>query len=281
MSLTKPRILLMILMTVGIGMVAAAGTQLTLGLILNTLLGTALIASSASILNQWLERDRDALMPRTANRPLPSGRLTSFEAGLFGWICAIAGFVYLAFMTNLEATAVGLTTWVAYVWIYTLLKPRTWWNTAIGTLPGALPVMIGYTSAGGSILSAYGWILTSVVILWQFPHFMSIAWLYKDQYQAAGYRMLTIDEPTGIAAGWHAVLPAIALVPISIAAVNPTGPVTWGLAILGAAICLKQIFASIRFLENRNEKTARKLLHSSLIYLPSIMLIILLRCCFA
>lgn len=260
-------------------MVAAVGSQLSFPLILNTLIGTALIASSASILNQWWEKDRDALMPRTQNRPLPSGRLSSFEAALFGWACAVAGFVYLLATTNVEATAVGFTTWVAYVWIYTLLKPITWWNTAVGTLPGALPVMIGWTAAGGSLFSVQGWILTSVVILWQFPHFMSIAWLYRNQYEAAGYRMITNDEPTGVAAGWHAVLPAMVLIPVSIAAVAPMSSLTWVLAILGALSCVKQIVASIRFLKARNEQTARKLLHASLIYLPSIMLIVLIRAC--
>ncbi len=278
-ALTKPRILLMILLTVGMGMVAFAHRELSPWIALHTLIGTALIASSASILNQWIEQDRDALMPRTKNRPLPSGRLTSFEAACFGWLTVSLGFAYLVVFTNPSATSVGLATWVAYVWIYTPMKLRTWWNTAVGTLPGALPVLIGWTAAGGSITSVYGWVLTSVVILWQFPHFMSIAWLYREQYGAAGYRMLTNEEPTGVAAGWHAVIPAFVLIPISVWAVSPAGPFTWFLAALAIASCWLQLIASIRFLANRNERTARKLLHSSLIYLPSIMLIVVIRSC--
>ncbi len=278
-ALTKPRILLMILLTVGMGMVAFAHRELSPWIALHTLIGTAFIAASASVLNQWLEQDRDALMPRTQKRPLPSGRLTSFEAAVFGWLLAAIGFTYLIVFTNLNATCVGLATWVAYVWIYTPMKLRTWWNTAVGTLPGALPVMIGWTAAGGSIVSIYGWVLTSVVILWQFPHFMSIAWLYRDQYGRAGYRMLTNEEPTGVAAGWHAVVPAIALIPVSIWAVSPSGPVTWILAAFAVASCLFQLRASFRFLADRNEHTARKLLHSSLLYLPSIMLVVVIRSC--
>ncbi len=278
-ALTKPRILLMILLTVGMGMVAFAHRELSPWIALHTLIGTAFIAASASVLNQWLEQDRDALMPRTKNRPLPSGRLTSFEAAFFGWSLTAIGFAYLVVFTNLHATLVGLATWVAYVWIYTPMKLRTWWNTAVGTLPGALPVMIGWTAAGGNIDSIYGWVLTSVVILWQFPHFMSIAWLYRDQYGRAGYRMLTNEEPTGIAAGWHAVIPAIALIPVSIWAVSPTGTIMWILAAIAVASSLFQLSASFRFLKNRNEQTARKLLHSSLLYLPSIMLVVVIRSC--
>jgi heme o synthase len=276
-SLTKPRILLMILLTVGIGMVAFAHRELSALIAIHTLLGTTLIAASASVLNQWLEADQDALMMRTKNRPLPAGRLTSFEAGLFGWAVGILGFAYLAIATTWTATFVGLATWVAYVWIYTPMKQWSWWNTAVGTLPGALPVLIGWTAAGGSIYDLEGWVLTSVVILWQFPHFMSIAWLYRDQYAGAGYKMLTNVEPTGFAAGWHAVIPAMILIPVSIFAVTPESPVTWFLAALAVISCLSQIAASIRFLRDRNQQTARKLLHSSLIYLPSILLIVLVR----
>ncbi len=260
-------------------MVAFAHRELSPWIALHTMLGTAFIAASASVLNQWLEQDRDALMPRTSNRPLPSGRLTSFEAASFGWLLAAVGFAYLSMLTNFHATLVGLATWVAYVWIYTPMKLRTWWNTAVGTLPGALPVMIGWTAAGGDIDSIYGWVLTTVVILWQFPHFMSIAWLYREQYGRAGYRMLTNEEPTGVAAGWHAVIPALALVPVSVWAVWPTGPVTWILAAMAVASCWFQLTASFRFLRNRNEQTARKLLHSSLLYLPSIMLLVVIRSC--
>jgi len=277
LSLTKPRILTMILLTVGIGLVAFAHRELSAIVAVHTLLGTTLIAASASVLNQWLEVDQDALMTRTKTRPLPAGRLTTFEAALFGWTIGMMGFVYLAVTTNWTATCVGLITWIAYVWIYTPMKQWSWWNTAVGTLPGALPVMIGWSAAGGSIYDWEGWVITSVVILWQFPHFMAIAWLYRDQYAGAGYKMLTNVEPTGLAAGWHAVIPACILIPASVLAVTPEGPVSWCLAMIAAASCLSQLIASVRFLRDRNQQTARKLLHSSLIYLPSILLIVMVR----
>ena len=244
---------------------------------LNTLIATGMIAGSASTLNQWFERDRDALMPRTQKRPLPSGRLTAFEAAAFGWILFVVGSLYLWLGANLEAMLCGLATWTIYCWVYTPMKTLSWWNTAVGTLPGALPVMIGWTAAGGSLWDLDGWGLTAIVVLWQFPHFMAIAWLYRDQYTQAGFRMLTKVEPTGIAAGWHAIVPACLLIPLSIAVLHPVSTTTWIVAVLGAIACLGQAAASLRFLNNRNNQTARKLLHSSLIYLPAIMLLVVVR----
>ena len=280
MSLTKPRILLMILLTVGVAMLAAKqirGTAVSWLLCFNTLFATGMIAASASTLNQWWERDRDALMPRTQKRPLPSGRLTTMEAALFGWLLFLMGSVYLGLGANVQAMGCGIATWFVYCWIYTPLKVVSWWNTAVGTLPGALPVMIGWTAAGGGLFDADGWALTAIVVLWQFPHFMAIAWLYRDQYAGAGFRMLTKEEPTGIAAGWHAVVPAVMLIPLSIAVLHPVSLWTWAVAILGAVSCMGQAVASVRFLKNRNDQTARKLLHSSLIYLPAIMLLVVVR----
>jgi len=279
-ALTKPRITMMILLTVGVAMLAAKqihGTTVSWTVWLNTLLATGLVAGSASTLNQWFERDRDALMPRTQKRPLPSGRLTSFEAAVFGWLLFVSGSLYLWFGANAEAMLCGVATWGIYCWVYTPMKTMSWWNTAVGTLPGALPVMIGWTAAGGSLFDIDGWALTAIVVLWQFPHFMAIAWLYRDQYAQAGFRMLTKEEPTGIAAGWHAIVPAILLIPLSIAILHPVSPVTWVVALFGAFACLGQAAASWRFLKDRNNHTAKKLLHSSLVYLPAIMLLVVVR----
>ena len=279
-ALTKPRIMMMILLTVGVAMLAATqinGTIVSWAVWFNTLISTGMIAASASTLNQWFERDRDALMPRTQKRPLPSGRLTSMEAAAFGWLLVVFGSLYLWRGANLQAMLFGLATWIIYCWVYTPMKSYSWWNTAVGTLPGALPVMIGWTSAGGGLLDPDGWALTAIVILWQFPHFMAIAWLYRDQYAQAGFRMLTKVEPTGIAAGWHAIVPAVLLIPLSVCVLHPTSPATWVVAGLGAVSCLGQVTASFRFLKNRNNQTAKKLLHSSLIYLPAIMLLVVVR----
>jgi heme o synthase len=280
MSLTKPRITVMILLTVGVAMLAAKqinGTLVPWTVWINTLIATGMIAGSASTLNQWFERERDALMPRTQKRPLPSGRLTALEVAVFGWLLFVLGEAYLWIGANFASTMCGFATWAIYCWVYTPLKTVSWWNTAVGTLPGALPVMIGWTAAGGSIWDADGWALTAIVVLWQFPHFMAIAWLYREQYAGAGFRMLTKEEPTGIAAGWHAIVPACLLIPLSIAVLHPVSSVTWLVASLGAVACFGQAKASFRFLNTRNDKTARKLLHSSLIYLPAIMLLVVVR----
>jgi heme o synthase len=279
LSLTKPRILVMILLTVVMGLLGYAHRSLSIWTTLHSLIGTALIAASASILNQWLEQDRDSLMTRTRSRPLPSGRLTSFEVAVFGWSTAVIGFSYLIAFTNAGATAVGFATWVSYVWIYTPMKSRTWLNTVVGTLPGALPVLIGWTAAGGSIFELQGWLLTAIVILWQFPHFMAIAWLYRHEYDLAGYRMITNVERTGIAAGWLAIIPALLLIPVSIASIAPSNILTWIGAICGVVACLYQLRAAFIFFRSRNDQTARRLLYASLIYLPAMMLITMIVAC--
>jgi heme o synthase len=279
-ALTKPRIMLMILLTVGVAMFAASrmlGTTVSGFVWINTLIATGMIAGSASTLNQWFERDRDSLMPRTQKRPLPSGRLTSIEAFSFGWLLVTVGCLYLWLGANALAMFCGLATWAIYCWVYTPMKTISWWNTAVGTLPGALPVMIGWTAAGGGLWDIGGWALTAIVILWQFPHFMAIAWLYRDQYAEAGFRMLTKEEPTGVAAGWHAVIPACVLIPVSIGVLQPHSVATWVLAFFGVAACLGQALASLRFLRDRNNQTAKKLLHSSLFYLPAIMMLVVIR----
>ncbi|MFN7734377.1 MAG: heme o synthase [Pirellula sp.] len=279
-ALAKPRITLMILLTVGVAMVFAA-QLLSLSVPpvvwLSALIGTSLVAASASVLNQWYERDRDSLMPRTQKRPLPDGRLTTLEASLFGWVLVVAGLGILWFGTTAAATGVSFVTWLIYCWIYTPMKVRSYWNTAVGTLPGALPVMIGWTAVGGELWSWAGWALTGIVILWQFPHFMSIAWLYRHQYTQAGFRMLTREDPSGMVAAWHALLPALALIPLSMAVLYPVGIPSWIVAILGGLAAWTQVSASYRFLKSRDDATARKLLRASLVYLPAIMLLVVLR----
>jgi protoheme IX farnesyltransferase len=278
--LAKPRITLMILLTVGVAMVVACRTLATSVHPLvwfSTLVGTAMVAASASVLNQWYERDRDSLMPRTQRRPLPSGRLTTIEAAAFGWMLLVVGLLMLGLGANWIAAGISATTWFVYCWIYTPMKTMSWWNTAVGTLPGALPVMIGWTAAGGGLWDAQGWLLTLVVILWQFPHFMAIAWLYREQYTRAGFRMLTREEPTGVAAAWHALIPALALIPVSMAIMRPESFGVWVFAILGACVAAPQVRSSVRFLIQRDDQTARSLLRASLVFLPAILLLAVVR----
>ena len=241
------------------------------------MIGTSMVAASASVLNQWFERDRDFLMPRTRNRPLPSGRLTMSEANIFGWLLFVSGTLLIYSGTNATAALVAFATWFIYCWVYTPMKAWSWWNTAVGTLPGALPVMIGWTAAGGSITSWEAWGLTSIVILWQFPHFMAIAWLYKDQYSQAGFRMLTGEEPSGVAAGWHAVIPAALLCPLSYLVLQPIGYASWLVTLMAIGIAAYQLLWSIKFLGLRDQSNARKLLRTSLVFLPAIFLLVVVR----
>ncbi|MEK0426702.1 MAG: Protoheme farnesyltransferase [Planctomycetota bacterium] len=278
--LAKPRITVMILLTVAVAMVFASrllNTSVGPMVWLSAMIGTSMVAASASVLNQWYERDRDSLMPRTRNRPLPSGRLTMSEANVFGWLLFLVGVLLIYFGSNATAAAVALVTWFIYCWVYTPMKVWSWWNTAVGTLPGALPVMIGWTAAGGSISSWEAWGLTSIVILWQFPHFMAIAWLYKDQYTQAGFRMLTREEPSGVAAGWHAVIPAALLCLLCYFVLKPDSFAGWIVTSIAVAIASYQLLASIKFLMQRDPVTARKLLRTSLVFLPAIFLLVVVR----
>lgn len=278
--LAKPRITVMILLTVAVAMVFASRLlNASVGPMvwLSAMIGTSMVAASASVLNQWYERDRDSLMPRTRNRPLPSGRLTMSEAKVFGWLLFLVGALLIYLGSNATAAAVALVTWFIYCWVYTPMKVWSWWNTAVGTLPGALPVMIGWTAAGGSISSWEAWGLTSIVILWQFPHFMAIAWLYKDQYTQAGFRMLTREEPSGVAAGWHAVIPAALLCLLCYFVLKPDSFAGWIVTSIAVAIASYQLLASIKFLMQRDPVTARKLLRTSLVFLPAIFLLVVVR----
>jgi protoheme IX farnesyltransferase len=199
------------------------------------------------------------------------------EANVFGWLLFLVGALLIYFGSNATAAAVALVTWFIYCWVYTPMKVWSWWNTAVGTLPGALPVMIGWTAAGGSISSWEAWGLTSIVILWQFPHFMAIAWLYKDQYTQAGFRMLTREEPSGVAAGWHAVIPAALLCLLCYFVLKPDSFAGWIVTSIAVAIASYQLLASIKFLMQRDPVTARKLLRTSLVFLPAIFLLVVVR----
>lgn len=274
-ELTKPRILVMILLTVVMAMVAA-GSSVGLLTVFHACLGTALVAASASVLNQWLERDRDGAMIRTCKRPLPSGRVASSQAAWMGWVLVVVGSIYLATLVNLPTMWCGLATWVLYVWVYTPLKMVSWTNTLVGTIPGALPVWMGWTAAEGSLLDGQAWVLLGVLVAWQLPHFMAIAYMYREQYEAAGYKMITVTDPSGRGAGWHAILGSLGLIALAPLAVPPTGIVGTILMLLAVLVAVWQLRAAIRFVRNADIKTARKMLHVSLLHLPLTMLLILL-----
>jgi protoheme IX farnesyltransferase len=277
-QLTKPRILVMILITVIMAFASAGGGigigGIGISVLFHACLGTAMVAASASILNQWLERDRDAIMMRTCKRPLPAGRVASSQAAWMGWVLVVVGSLYLATLVNASTALWGLVTWALYVWVYTPLKLKSWTNTLVGTLPGALPVWMGWTAAEGSLLEPMAWVLLGILIAWQLPHFMAIAWMYQQQYEAAGYRMITVTDKSGVGAAWHAMLGALVLVPLVYFAISPSTPMNAVLCLMAIGLAVWQVGVAWRFARDRNMVNARKMLFASLFYLPITMLLI-------
>ena len=219
-ELTKPRITWLILMSTGIGYffgLPKAGSwwafvsAIPWLALLHTILGTGLIASGTAALNQWYERDADCRMRRTADRPIPSGRIAAPRALAFGVALSLAGFADLWLGVNLLAALLGLFTLLSYLFLYTPLKSRSWLSTTIGAFPGAMPPMIGFAAAHGSITSE-AWVLFAILFLWQFPHFYSIAWMYREDYARAGIRMLPVVEPDGRSTARQIVLYGLALI---------------------------------------------------------------------
>ena len=269
LELTKPRIGAMVLVTVAVAAFVANWGPPRTWLLFNTLLGTALVAASASALNQWLERDTDARMPRTANRPLPAARLTGAQVMGFAVATILAGTIYLAVAVEPRTALLGLLTWALYVWVYTPLKKRSPMNTTVGAVAGAMPVLMGW-SATGAPLDLRAWSLFLIVFLWQFPHFMAIAWIYRQQYAAAGLKMLPVVDPSGYRAASQAIVSALVLIPVSLVPglLRPGGEVylAWAL-LLGVA----QLACAVSFFVQLNDHSARRLLLASLVYLPAMM----------
>jgi protoheme IX farnesyltransferase len=271
LELTKPRIVVLELIVAGAAACLASRNNLDVIAVLHALGATALVASSASAANQWIERRVDARMRRTANRPLPAGRITGAEAlGLSAAALAV-GLIWLATKVNFLAAALGLASWFLYVAIYTPLKTRSPMNTTVGAVAGAIPILMGWTATGAPLnLTALS--LAGVLFLWQFPHFMAIAWLYRHDYAVAGHRMLTVVDPSGIRAGVQAITGAALLIPVSlIPAIQPTSGSPMVYALWATALGATQLALAMRFALERDERSARLLLRSTLIYLPAWM----------
>src|SRR5579859_388514 len=203
-DLTKARLTTLVLLTTVVGFYMGERGAVNYVLMLNVLLGTGLVASGAAALNQLLEREHDAKMRRTADRPLPSGRMQPTTVMLFGGICSVAGLIYLALLVNPLTALIGAVTLVSYLFIYTPLKRVTWLNTAIGAIPGALPPLMGWTAARNE-LSGQGWALFAILAFWQLPHFFAIAWIYREQYAKAGFVMLPNVDADGRQTGQQTV----------------------------------------------------------------------------
>jgi heme o synthase len=213
--------------------VARSGAP-NLWLLAHALFGTLLVAAGASAWNQWLERHSDALMDRTADRPLPASRLSGWEVVVASTASALIGVTYLGLLVNLPTAALGALAWLTYVGIYTPLKSRSLTSTPVGAVAGALPILLGWTAVGGR-LNFSAATLFLIVFLWQFPHVMAIAWIYRRQYAAAGIKKLPIVDPTGRLAGALAVVTALVLVPVSLlpTMIGFAGPMyfIWALAL--------------------------------------------------
>lgn len=273
-ELTKPRIVALELVAVlallhiatGYG---APGSAWSAALLFAVSLGTALVAGSANAMNQWIERERDALMPRTQGRPLPSGRLTPAEALVFGVTTLAMGTSLLGMFAGALPALVALATWIVYVAVYTPLKTKTWLNTAVGAVSGAMPLWIGWTAGGGSLTDPVGVAAVAVMYVWQFPHFMAIAWLCREGYSLAGYQMSTNLDPTGRWAGLQAVVGSALLIPVSLVPAfysETIAAAPYAFASVAAGVLL--LVSSARFLADRNDQTARRLMRASLLYVP-------------
>ena len=265
LTLTKPRLNLLVLMTTLGGLYLAAPDGVPLDLLFHTLVGTALVAGGAAALNQVWERKTDSLMRRTATRPLPGGRLDVAEGAWFGLVLSAIGLAQLALAVNITSAWVAAVTLISYVLMYTPLKTRTSLSTLVGAIPGALPPVIGWTAAAGSItLPAI--VLFGIVFFWQMPHFLAIAWMYRADYARAGIPMLPVVEPDGRRTSQQALLYAAGLWPVSLMplVVGLAGPVYGAIAtILG----LLFIWLSFRFTQDRSQQSARRLFLFSITYL--------------
>lgn len=270
-QLTRPRIGVMTVVAVAASGLIASWGQPAWPALTAAMIGVLLVAASASAMNQWIERHSDALMPRTASRPLASGRLSVREVLLVSLTLFVLGEAVLWLGARPSAAAWSAATWLFYVFVYTPLKRRTSLNTAVGAIAGAMPVCIGWSAVGGAYDLRLAGLFTTLY-LWQFPHFMAIAWLYRRQYERAQLQMLTVVDPTGSKAGWQAVWTALFLIPVSCVPVL-AGPssgatlfATWAF-VLGAA----QFACASMFFAQRTDFTARLLLAASLIYLPTLL----------
>jgi len=273
-ELTKPGITLMVVLTAGLGFLLAEQEGISFLLLVHTLLGTALVSAGASALNQVVERETDALMRRTAQRPLPAGRMDPDVALLFGVALGVAGLAELALGVNLLTALLGAVALAGYVFVYTPLKRVSSLATIIGAIPGAIPPMMGWSAVRNEIDLA-AWVLFGILFFWQMPHFLAIAWLCRDDYREAGFPMLTVSDPEGLRTARQVLLYGAVLVPVSLmpsllglmGSVYFVGALALGITYLGFGI---------GFARSRTTPGARWLMLASILYFPAVLLVMLL-----
>ena len=271
LELTKPRITVLVLATASLGFVAADYGVTSWSLFFYTILGTSCAAGGAAALNHFLERNIDRQMKRTRDRPIPAGLIKPASALSFGVCLVLVGVFLLLFKTNLLTAFLALLSTFLYVVIYTPMKRLTWLNTSLGAIPGALPPVGGWTAATGE-LGAGAWVLFLILFAWQHPHFYAIAWIFRDDYKSAGFKMLPVLDVDGHrtcrqVVGFCLLLIAVSVLP---AAIGNMGPVyLWGVLLLGCGM----LAAGLALARSRSEEAARRLLRASVIYLPLLLLL--------
>jgi protoheme IX farnesyltransferase len=269
LTLTKPRITSMVVLTAGIGALLAGRGDLPLDLLFHALLGTALVSGGSSALNQIFEVETDARMERTLGRPLPTGRLSRAAAWMFASVLSLVGIAYLHQAVNPITALLGLAALLSYVVVYTPLKKISSLSTLVGAVPGAIPPMMGWTAISGQIEPG-AWVLFGILFLWQLPHFFAIAWLCREDYGQAGFPMVPVTDPDGRRTGRQMVFYSLVLLPVSLLT-------TWlGLTgmtyALGAGILgVLYIVFSFNFLRSPSRATARRLMKFSVLYLPAVL----------
>jgi protoheme IX farnesyltransferase len=273
LELTKPSVTSLILMSTLVGYYMGIHGSWSLLALLNTILGTMLIAAGTAAMNHYLEIESDGRMLRTENRPLPAGRLRPSRALAFALTFVAAGALYLALAVNLLTSALGLVTWASYLFLYTPLKRRTSLCTLVGAFPGSFPILMGWTAARGTLLDSGGWLLYAILFLWQFPHFLAIAWMYREDYARGGILMLPVlDLPATVRQilGFSLVLIPVSLLPTVI---GLTGKLYFaGAAAMGVAF----FYSGVRLARKRTAGEARRLLKASVLYLPLLYALLML-----
>lgn len=272
-ELTKPRITFLIVLTSAAGF-ALGSAKVNYVAMLSAMLGIGLLSSGIATLNQYMERDLDGLMRRTADRPLPTGKLFPWEALVFGIGLTVAAEVYLAVLVNPLSALLGLTVIAGYLFGYTPLKTRTSLSTLVGAFPGAVPPLVGWTAARGE-LSLEAWVLFAILFLWQFPHFLAIAWMYREDYARAGILMLPVVEPDGRVTGQQIVIYTLMLLPVSLlpTVLGMSGQIYFvGAIILGGLF----LYSSFKAAFSQSRQAARRLLLASVIYLPLLFILMVI-----
>lgn len=272
-ELTKPGVTFMVIISTFGGFYLATTGSLNWLLLIHTLLGSWFVAAGTNALNQLIERDIDARMKRTRRRPLPAGRLQASHVRLFAWGISSIGIVYLWIAANLLTGMLAAITLASYIYIYTPLKRLSPLSTVVGAVPGALPALGGWVAVRGGV-NMEAWIIFAILFFWQMPHFLAIAWIYRDDYERGGFRVLPVVDKNGFHTGMHIVLNCLALLTVSLlpTLTGMAGTIYFmGALILGAAF----LWSGMRVARQKTNRRAKQLLHASIVYLPILMALML------